>query len=242
MSATVIRVGDEGQVRVCTIDRPERRNALDQEHYHALSDVLATAGSDDNAHVVVITGTGSAFSAGQDLQEMAALAGRTQSGTHNGFPRLLEQLEAFPKPLLAAVNGDAVGIGFTMLLHCDIVVVAAEARLRTPFSELGVPPEAGSSVLLPEMIGWQHAAELLLTSRWIDGLEAVSIGLALRSCPKDEVLSETIAIATRIAQQPQWAVQTAKRLLLAGRGDRSREARRREDAAFAELFARGSDD
>jgi len=236
----VIEVIDDATVRVCTIDRPERRNAFDQQHYHALAEALEQAALDEAIHVVVITGTGSAFSAGQDLQEMAALADGSASGTNDGFPHLLDRLEAFPKPLLAAVNGDAVGIGMTMLLHCDITLIAAEARVRVPFSELGVPPEAGSSALLADVIGWQHAAELLFTSRWIDGAEVVELGLALRAVPRGEVLVETIALAHTIAQQSPWAVQTAKRLMLAARGDRSRAARRGEDAAFAELFAGSS--
>ena len=129
----------------------------------------------------------------------------------------------------------------TMLLHCDIVLVAAEARLRVPFSELGVPPEAGSSALLPDVVGWQQAAELLFTSRWIDGAEAVAMGLALRVHPREALLAESLGLATRIAEQSSWAVQTAKRLMLAGRGDRSRAARRGEDAAFAALFGRNAD-
>jgi enoyl-CoA hydratase/carnithine racemase len=105
-----------------------------------------------------------------------------------------------------------------------------------PFSELGVPPEAGSSALLADSVGWQHAAELLFTSRWIDGEEAVALGLALRTSPRERVVADALSLATRIADQSPWAVQTAKRLLLAGRGERSRQARSREDAAFAELF------
>ncbi len=238
MSAIVIEVVDETHVRVCTINRIERRNAFNQQHYHALADALADAASDTAVHVVVVTGTGSAFCAGQDLQELAELASGGSGGkSSDGFPRLLEQLETFPKPLLAAVNGDAVGIGMTMLLHCDIVIVADEARLRLPFSEMGVPPEAGSSALLPDAIGWQNAAELLFTSRWIAGTEAVTLGLALRVLPQDRVLANTLALAHQNAQQSPWAVQTAKRLLLAARGDRSRQARRGEDAAFVELFA-----
>ena len=93
---------------------------------------MADAAANDEVHVLVVTGIGASFSAGQDLKEMAALASGTASGPHDGFPRLVDQLDTFPKPLLAAVNGDAVGIGLTMLLHCDIAVVAHDARLRVP--------------------------------------------------------------------------------------------------------------
>ena len=236
MSANVIRVSINEHVQLCTIERPERRNAFDQEHYVSLATAMADAAANDDVHVLVVTGIGASFSAGQDLKEMAALASGTASGPHDGFPRLVDQLDTFPKPLLAAVNGDAVGIGLTMLLHCDIAVVAHDARLRVPFSELGVPPEAGSSALLGDVVGWQQAAELLFTSRWIDGDEAVQMGLALKAVQRADVLDHTMVIAHRIASQSPWAVQTAKRLMLEARGQRSRTARRHENAAFAQLF------
>ena len=232
----MIHALDDGAVRTLQIDRGGRKNAFDQEQYHGLADALIAAATDDAVHVVVVTGTGDAFSAGQDLAEMAQLAAGTATGPATGFPALLEALETFPKPLIAAVNGVAVGIGMTMLLHCDIVLVADTARMRVPFSELGVPPEAGSSVLFADAIGWQQAAELLFTSRWISAEEAAAMGLALRVVPAVELAGSTAELAASIAQQSPWAVQTAKRLLLEGRGTRVQEARRREETAFAELF------
>ena len=232
----MIHALDDGAVRTLQIDRGGRKNAFDQEQYHGLGDALSAAATDDAVHVVVVTGTGDAFSAGQDLAEMAQLAAGTATGPATGFPALLEALETFPKPLIAAVNGVAVGIGMTMLLHCDIVLVADTARMRVPFSELGVPPEAGSSVLFADAIGWQQAAELLFTSRWISAEEAAAMGLALRVVPAVELAGSTAELAASIAQQSTWAVQTAKRLLLEGRGTRVQEARRREETAFAELF------
>lgn len=237
-----LRVTDDGSVRLLTIDRPERKNALDQAHYRALAAALASAADDDGVHVVVVTGVGDAFSAGQDLQEMATLA-RGEAlldGPADGFPRLLEQLETFPKPLIAAVNGVGAGIGMTMLLHCDLVLVADSARLRVPFAELGVPPEAGSSALLADVVGWQHAAELLLTSRWVSGPEAVELCLALRCVPAASLLAEALALAGQIAGHPPFATRSAKQLMLAARGDRSRAARAREEALFAQLFAGGA--
>ena len=232
----MIHALDDGAVRTLQIDRGGRKNAFDQAQYHGLADALSAAATDDAVHVVVVTGTGDAFSAGQDLAEMAQLAAGTATGPATGFPALLEALETFPKPLIAAVNGVAVGIGMTMLLHCDIVLVADTARMRVPFSELGVPPEAGSSVLFADAIGWQQAAELLFTSRWISAEEAAAMGLALRVVPAVELAGSTAELAASIAQQSPWAVQTAKRLLLEGRGTRVQEARRREETAFAELF------
>jgi enoyl-CoA hydratase/carnithine racemase len=235
----MIHALDNGAVRTLQIDRGSRKNAFDQAQYRGLADALVAAAVDDSVHVVVVTGTGDAFSAGQDLEEMAALAAGTSTGSADGFPALLAALEAFPKPLIAAVNGVAVGIGMTMLLHCDIVLVADTARMRVPFSELGVPPEAGSSVLFADAVGWHQAAELLFTSRWVSAAEAVQMGLALRVVPAAELTDSAAELAESIAARSPWAVQTAKRLLLAGRGSRVQDARRREDAAFAELFRGG---
>jgi enoyl-CoA hydratase/carnithine racemase len=239
--AAAARVVDRDHVRVVTLARPERKNAFNQDLYLAVADALADAASDTDVHCVVVTGDGTAFSSGQDLAEMAAIADGTSTNA-DGFTRLLEQLESFPKPLIAAVNGPAVGIGMTMLLHCDIVVVAHSARLRVPFSELGVPPEAGSSALLADRIGWQRAAEVLFTSRWIDAETAVEFGLAVRAVPDDELMLETSALATTIARQSPDAVATAKRLMLAARGARAEDARDRESTAFATLFAQQRDE
>lgn len=129
-----MRVDDHGAVRLLTLHRPEALNAFDSPLYRATGAALTAARDDDAVRVVVLTGAGRAFSAGQDLGEMARLA--AGEAVESGFPVLLEALESFDKPLVAAVNGPAVGIGFTMLPHCDLVLVAEGARLRTPFAEL----------------------------------------------------------------------------------------------------------
>jgi enoyl-CoA hydratase/carnithine racemase len=234
----MIRFGDHDRVRVLTLDRPERRNAFDQAQYIALARALADATTDEQVRCVVITGAGGCFSSGQDLEEMAAIARGDLHGA-DGFTQLLEQLETFPKPLIAAVDGAAVGIGATLLLHCDLVLMADTARLKFPFAEMGVPPEAASSALLPDAVGWQHAADLLFTARWLDAHEASAIGLALAVVPPAAVVDRALALATSIAANHPGAVQTAKRLLLASRGDRSPVARARENDEFAALFAGG---
>ncbi len=232
----MIHVDDHDHVRSLTLDRSEARNAFDQEQYHGLAALLAAAATDADVHVVVLTGAGPSFSAGQDLKEMALLAaGQGPVGGATGFPALLKQLESFGKPLIAAVNGSATGIGATILLHCDIVVIAETARLRMPFAELGVPPEAGSSVLLPSAIGWQRAADLLFTARWVSGPEAVELGMALRCVPLDELAATAATLAADIARHSPGAVQVAKRLMLAGRADVSAQARERENRGFIEL-------
>ncbi len=135
---------------------------------------------------------------------------------------------ALDKPLVAAVQGPAVGFGATLLLHCDLVLVANDARLRFPFTFLQTSPEAASSVLLPLLAGPQRAAELLFTSRWVDSAEAVDLGLALRRCPPDRLGAEAITLADAVAAQPPVAVAAAKRLLRSGRADAVRAALARE--------------
>jgi enoyl-CoA hydratase/carnithine racemase len=132
------------------------------------------------------------------------------------------------------VNGVGVGFGLTLLLHCDVVYIAEGARLRPPFVALGVVPEAASSYLLPATIGWQHAAEVLLTGDWIDARRAVELGIATRLCAPDELLPAVHAVAARIAAQAPQAVRATKRLLLATRSEQIRAARAREDHAFTE--------
>ncbi|HKE77432.1 MAG TPA: enoyl-CoA hydratase/isomerase family protein [Acidimicrobiales bacterium] len=234
MSDDLVRVEDRGAVRLLTLDRPEALNAFDSPLYRAAGAALTAARADDGVSVVVITGAGRAFSAGQDLDEMARLAGG--EAIESGFPVLLDALESFDKPLVAAVNGPAVGIGFTMLPHCDLVLVAEGARLRTPFAEMGVPPEAASSVLFPARMGWQRAAEVLFTSPWLSAEEAVECGIALRTVPPGDLLPEALALADRIAAAPLAALRAIKATMLAGRADAVAAARAREDQAFARMW------
>jgi enoyl-CoA hydratase/carnithine racemase len=233
----VIETEDAHGVRLIAFNRPEARNAFNLAMYQKVAGALEQAGADDTVRAVVLTGRGSAFSAGQDLREMAEIAGgRAQPGAGEGFPRLLDSLQDCPKPLFAAVNGVGVGLGFTMLGHCDVVLVDEGARLRVPFAELGVPPEAGSSYLFPARMGWQQAARVLLCSEWVTAPEAVDIGIALRVCPSGTVVDETLALATRVAAFPPEAVRAIKALMRAPQIDAVRQARARENDAFARLL------
>ena len=232
----MLHVTDADHVRTLRLDRPEVKNAFNQALYSALGEGLSAALADDNVRAIVITGTGGAFSAGQDLKEMAAMAAGEHQGSGDGFNSVLEPLETATKPVIAAVNGVAVGIGMTMLLHCDLVLVAESARMRVPFSELGVPPEAGSSALLAQRVGWQHAAELLFTSKWLSAAAAVGLGIALRTVPDDRLADEAQTLGAKIAAANPWSIQRSKRLLLEARGQGPIEARHRESAAFSELF------
>jgi enoyl-CoA hydratase/carnithine racemase len=237
----VVVVEDDGAVRIVRFNRPGARNAFNGAMYDAVTDALTEAAALRSVHVVVLTGNGSAFSAGQDLKEMARIvSGEVGPETARGFRGLLDAVGSFDKPLLAAVNGVGVGLGFTLLLHCDLVLMADDARLRVPFAELGVPPEAASSYLFPRTLGWQRAAKLLFTGGWLGAAEAVEAGVAVAACPAASLIDETLALARAIAAAPLDALMTSKRLLLATRTAEVAEARRREDAAFAELL--GTDD
>lgn len=216
-------------VAVVTMNRPRQRNAFNEQMWHEMRDTLAMLLDDRQARVVIVTGAPGAFSAGQDLGEM-----NIERDTEPGFPSFMNLLCAFDKPLIAAVNGVGVGIGLTMLLHCDIVYIAEGARLRAPFVPLGVVPEAASSYLLPLIIGFQRAAEVLFTADFIDAGRAVELGLASRMFAAGELLPAARAKALEIARQPIGALRYTKRLLLATRSEQVRAAREREDQAFAE--------
>jgi hypothetical protein len=152
MSTESVRCRDEGHVRVLTLDRPEKKNAFDNALYHELAGQIRKAVGERSVRVLVVTGSGDAFSAGQDMSEM-----NVEAGAAGGFPALLAALEECDKPIVAAVNGVGVGIGFTMLLHTDVNYMAEGARLRGPFTTLGVVPEAAASFLLPDLVGYQRA-------------------------------------------------------------------------------------
>jgi enoyl-CoA hydratase/carnithine racemase len=231
---------DRDRVRLLTFNRPDRANAFNEELYHAAADALRAAAADDDVAVVVFTGAGKAFCAGTDLLEMAAAVDSGVDGTatsRDGFPAFVDVLQEFPKPLLAAVNGAAVGLGFTMLAHCDIVFVSDRARLLAPFTNMGVAPEAASSYLLPRRMGRQRASVSLFTSDWISAEDAVATGLAVQQCPPEALVDETMALATRIASKSLPSLMATKRLLLDAEREGVARARTLENQAFAELLA-----
>jgi enoyl-CoA hydratase/carnithine racemase len=235
----VLHVDDGDRVRLLTLDRPEARNALDTAHYHALADAFDDATARDDLAVVTLTGSGDAFCAGQDLAEMGRLgdpnpATGDDSAGH-GFARFVGALEAFPKPIVAAVNGVAVGLGVTMLPYCDLVLVADTARFRVPFASLGVVPEAGSSFTLPVAMGRQAAGHVLLTGAWFDAATAVTSGLAWRSCARSRLRDEALDVARAMARLPTVSLRETKRLLRDGWLPAARAARTKEEEVFARL-------
>lgn len=209
-------------IAILSLNRPARRNAFNDQQYDDVRLALADARANDDVRVAVITGAPGAFSAGQDIDEM---------GSGRSFTPFIDELAAFDKPLMAAVNGVAVGVGVTMLPHCDIVYVAESARLRAPFVALGLVPEAGSTLLLPLVMGPQRAAEVLFAAQWISATQAVEWGLAARIVPDQQLLPTTLAKAQEIAAQPLAPLRESKRLLRATRAEALHAARRREDSA-----------
>lgn len=234
----MLRIDDHGRVRVLTLDRPEALNAMNDGLYRTVADALNGAAAEPGVTVVVLTGEGRAFCAGQDLAEMGELASTRGSDGERpepGFPRFADALVGFPKPLIAAVNGLAVGVGFTMLPHCDLVYVAASARFRTPFAALGVAPEAASSALFPLAMGWQAAAYSLLTGDWLSADDAVAHGLALAKVDDDALLETALATAGKLAALPVVSLVETKRLMRSERNELVRRARAAEDEAFSRL-------
>jgi enoyl-CoA hydratase/carnithine racemase len=237
-SDQLVLATDEGPVRTLTLNRPTRLNAFTSASYRRLAQLLHDADEDPDVLVVVMRGQGRAFCSGVDLEELGEEGSQGGQKLGEMFDALLMELLGLAKPLIAAVHGPAVGFGATILLHCDAVLLANDARLRFPFASLSTAPEAGSSALLPAIVGPQRAAELLFTSRWIDAAEAVSYGLALSRCPREQLEIEVGALAGRIAEQPAAAVSSSKRLLRADRMQVVSAASRRERAEAAWLSSK----
>ncbi|MDO8361642.1 MAG: enoyl-CoA hydratase-related protein [Actinomycetota bacterium] len=233
----MLRIDDHDGVRVLRLERPERLNAFDHVQYGEMADALLAADADTGVHVVVLTGTGRAFCAGADLTSIQdpALAVQYQPQ----FDRMLDALAAISIPVVAAVNGLAVGVGVTLLLQCDLVLADPEARFRTPFAALGTAPEAGSSLLLPQRVGAQLANWMLLTGEWVDAQRALQAGLVAAISQPGAVQEEAIAVAQRIAAHAPQAVAVAKRLVAHGRADLVRAARDREVEAARRLHIDG---
>jgi len=218
-------------VLVLTMNRPRQKNAFNFQMWRDMRDALTDAQQSDLVRVVVVTGAGGAFSAGQDISEMSGIDTAGASGD-NGFSAFMDRLCAFDKPLIAAVGGVGVGIGITLLLHCDYAYIARGARLRAPFVTLGVVPEAASSYLFPAVIGYRNAVDLLFESDFIDAERATALGITTHLCGPDELMGHALERARHLAAKPLGSLRRTKQLLLATRDEQVRAARAREDAAF----------
>lgn len=208
-----IRVAVAEGVCTVTISRPEKKNSLTRAMYAALADAIETAAGGEEVRALLLAGEGEVFCAGNDIGEFRDRPAPTPGAPPPASRRFYTGLAEFPKPVVAAVPGLAIGIGCTMLMHADIVYAAPEARFRLPFVDLGVVPELGSSLLLPRMAGRHRAAELMLLGEFFGAEQAREIGLVNRVMPRDELLPNATATARALARKPQEALRQTKRLL-----------------------------
>jgi enoyl-CoA hydratase/carnithine racemase len=227
MPAEIIVSADSG-VGEIHFDRPAKKNALTTAMYAAVTDALETFDHDDAIRAVVIRG-GTDFTAGNDLTDFANASASGNRSALDAIVEFLTRLSDFSKPLVAAVRGNAVGIGTTMLLHADVVVAGSSARFRLPFVQLGLVPEAGSSLLLPLMVGRMRAASMLLLGEFFSAGEAFAAGLVTT------VVEDTASqIAAKLAALPPVALRETKRLMRDAIAKDVRAQMDAEVAAFGE--------
>jgi enoyl-CoA hydratase/carnithine racemase len=203
-----VRIATDHAVTTLRIDRPLKKNALDGATYRGLADGLAAALADDAVHAIVIGGSDEVFTSGNDLGDFVKVR---EGGAGLAAGTFLEALVDAKKPILAAVWGWAVGIGTTMLLHCDFVYAAPNARFRTPFVDLGLCPEAASTVLLPAAIGARHAVEMLYLGTEVDAARAAAWGLVTEVVA--DPMARAMEVALQLAAKPPGALQKTKELL-----------------------------
>jgi enoyl-CoA hydratase/carnithine racemase len=218
----------EGNILVLSFNRPVKMNALTRSMYAGLATGLNEAAGDFGIRAVIITSESQHFTAGNDISDFMDNPPTSESSEVSQF---LESLLNFPKPLIAAVNGNAIGVGTTMLLHCDVVVASPTAKFSMPFASLGLVPEAGSSFLFPQLVGYQRAARIFMTGESFDAPMAVEMGLV--TSIENDPLSEAMKIAQQIADQPPQAIINTKALLKA----RSHDAVAAVMKAEFEIFA-----
>lgn len=233
----ILQTDDANRVRTLTLDRPDALNAFNEALYEATALAVRQAAEDDDVAVLLLTGNGRAFSAGNDLKEMQARItdpAMADQGSH--FTSLIDALTDFPKPFICAVNGLGVGIGTTILGYADLVFMSSEARLKCPFTSLGVAPEAASSYLLPQLVGRQNAAWLLMSSEWVTADEALRMGLVWKVCEPDELMAEARRHAEILAARPIPSLIAVKQTIAEPSKAGIEAATARENAHFAELM------
>jgi enoyl-CoA hydratase/carnithine racemase len=228
-----IEVGRRGAVLSIGFNRPQKKNALTAAMYAAMADALDTAAADDAIRAVIFHGSEQAFTAGNDLEDFAE---RPPTGEEAPVFRFLLAVSAATKPLIAAVNGPAVGLGTTLLLHCDLVFAGENARFALPFTQLGLVPEFGSSYLLPLVAGYQCAAELLLLGEPFDAQRARAAGIVNRVLPAAETLDAAWAAAEKIARLPPKSIHLTRALLKETHREAIGQRMRAEGAHFRAML------
>jgi enoyl-CoA hydratase/carnithine racemase len=225
----------EGGVRTVTFNRPGKKNALTQDMYARLVEEMTTVAEDPKVRVMVFTGAGDTYTSGNDVADFLRVQEIKGELPAFGF---IDALPRFPKPLLAAVNGLAVGVGTTMLLHCDMVFASSTATFSVPFARLGLCPEAGSSALLPRLAGMQRASELLMLGEPFDAERAKEIGLVNEIVPAAELSARVAERAAAVAQLPPASVRATKALIRGSVGAGLAEVMEHERTVFHErLFS-----
>lgn len=199
-----------------TFNRPDKKNALTSAMYASLADALEKADTESDVRVILFTGNGGAFTAGNDLQDFL---NNPPAGEETPVFRFLRAISTISKPMIAVVSGVAVGVGTTMLLHCDLVYAAENAKFSLPFVNLALVPEAASSLLLPRMIGHHRASELLLLGEPFTAATAKEYGIVNAVHAEDRLLDEAMQVARKIAAKPPTAVRLTKQLLRQSKGD-----------------------
>ena len=218
----------QGQTLIIRINRPEKMNAITRDMYAGLASALNEAAGDFSIRCVVITSEGDHFTSGNDIKDFMT---NPPTEEDSDVARFLASLLDFPKPLIAAVKGNAIGVGTTMLLHCDVVVAAPSANFSMPFTSLGLVPEAGSSKLFPELVGYQRAARIFLTGESFGADEAKEMGLVESIASDAEKVA--LEIAEKIGNQPPQAIINTKALMKAGKHDAVAAVMKAEFQIFA---------
>jgi len=206
-----IVVARQNGVSVLRFNRPAKKNAITRDMYVALAEAIAAGERDDTVGALVFVGSGGVFTAGNDLKDFLAQGQPTASG--GPVVDFLEALVGASKPLIAAIDGPAIGIGATMLLHCDLVYASPAARLSMPFLDLGLVPEAASSLLLPQRAGHPVAFEMLCLGASLDAERALAAGLVNAIVPADRLEAHALAAAASLAAKPRDALLISRRLL-----------------------------
>ncbi len=225
-----INVSEDKGVLTIRFDRPDRKNALTRSMYAVMADVLDRAHADTAIRVIVFAGQDGIFTGGNDLSDFLENPPRDEA---TPVYRFISGLPRAAVPLVAAVDGPAIGIGTTMLLHCDMVLVTERAQLHMPFVNLALVPEAGSTFLLPRLVGNAKAAELLMLGEPFSGRDALELGIANRLCEPEDLEQQAFELAYKLAEKPPAALRATKALLQAARSD-TEAAISREYQAFSD--------
>jgi enoyl-CoA hydratase/carnithine racemase len=230
-----VRVEKNGEVLAITLARPERRNAITIAMYSALAEAIESAAADSTVRAITFRGEGQDFAAGNDLADF--LAAQPRDTDEIPVWRLLRALATCETPLIAAVHGNCVGIGTTMLLHCDLVIAEEGARFSLPFVDLGLVPEAASSLILPRLAGRRRAARYLLLGEPFGVEEAMAIGLASHRAATGELDAVLSKVVAALLAKPPEALRQTQKLLRHGARDEILERMKLEGGMFAERLA-----